>query len=72
MKDYAKVGFKEDTEDSGKKENFVGSIPEQVKQFWVEIPAQYRLIYLLIFLYTHQDQKVIVFGSNCETVNLLT
>ena len=72
MKDYAKVGFKDDAEDSGKKENFVGSIPEQVKQFWVEIPAQYRLIYLLIFLYTHQDQKVIVFGSNCETVNLLT
>ena len=39
MKEYAKVGFKDDVEDSGRKENFVGSIPEQVKQFWVEIPA---------------------------------
>lgn len=55
MLEYAKVGFKEDAEDKGKRTNFVGSIPEQVKQFWVEVPAQYRLIYLLIFLYCHQD-----------------
>ena len=37
----------------------------------MEIPVQYRLIYLLEFLFAHQDEKVIVFVSNCETVNLL-
>ena len=53
MKEYAKVGFNTETEDEGKQENIVGSIPVQVKQFWMEIPSQYRLIYLLIFLYCH-------------------
>ena len=53
MKDYVKVGFNTENDDEGKQENIVGSIPVQVKQFWMEIPAQYRLIYLLIFLYCH-------------------
>lgn len=47
------------------------SIPRQVKQYWMEVPVQYRLIYLLMFLYAHQHVKVIVFASNCETVNFL-
>ena len=38
----------------------------------MQSPTQYRLLYLLAFLYAHQDKKVIVFASNCETVNLLT
>ena len=38
----------------------------------MQTPTQYRLLYLLAFLYAHQDKKVIVFASNCETVNLLT
>lgn len=37
----------------------------------MQVPTQYRLIYLLMFLYSHQDQKVIIFASNCEVVNLL-
>lgn len=37
----------------------------------MEVPAQYRLVYLLMFLYAHQHLKVIVFASNCETVNFL-
>ena len=53
-------------------ENIIDSIPRQVKQFYMQVPTQYRLLYLLAFLYAHQDQKVIVFASNCETVNLLT
>ena len=38
----------------------------------MQIPTQYRMLYLLSFLYAHQDKKVIVFASTCETVNLLT
>lgn len=38
----------------------------------MQVPVQYRMLYLLAFLYSHQDKKVIVFASNCETVNLLT
>ena len=37
----------------------------------MQVPIQYRLLYLLAFLYSHQDKKVIVFASTCETVNLL-
>ena len=51
--------------------DMVGSIPKQVQQFYVEIPSQYRLIYLLSFLYAHQHEKVIVFVSNCELANFL-
>ena len=73
MKDFVKVGFKIYAKEiEEKQENFIGSIPQQVKQFWVEVPVQYRLLYLLVFLYCHQDQKVIVFANNCEVVNLLT
>ena len=53
-------------------ENVIDSIPRQVKQFWMQVPTQYRMLYLLAYLYSHQEQKVIVFASNCETVNLLT
>jgi superfamily II DNA/RNA helicase len=37
----------------------------------MQVPVQYRLLYLLMFLYAHQNDKVIVFASNCETVNLI-
>ena len=33
--------------------NLMDSIPRQVKQFWMEVPVQYRLVYLLMFLYVH-------------------
>ena len=71
-------GTKPEVEDQDKAnemqetENIIDSIPRQVKQFYMQVPTQYRLLYLLAFLYAHQDQKVIVFASNCETVNLLT
>ena len=52
-------------------ENILESMPKQVKQYWMQVPCQYRLLYLLAFLYAHQDKKVIVFASTCETVNLL-
>jgi hypothetical protein len=51
MKDYIKVGF-EGSEEK-KEEDIVGSIPKQVQQFYSEIPVQYRLLYLLAFLYGH-------------------
>ena len=28
-------------------------------------------MYLLQFLYAHQDEKILVFTSNCESVNLI-
>lgn len=34
-------------------ENIIDSIPKQVKQYFVPIPTQYRLLYLLAFLYAH-------------------
>lgn len=75
MKTYVQVGFSElatnqkDSDDED--QNIMDSIPRQVKQYWMEVPVQYRLIYLLMFLYAHQHVKVIVFASNCETVNFL-
>lgn len=33
--------------------NIIDSIPKQVKQFWMQCPTQYRLLYLLAFLYSH-------------------
>lgn len=38
----------------------------------MEVPIQYRLVYLLMFLFVHQNLKVIVFASNCEVVNYLS
>lgn len=29
------------------------AIPNQVQQFYMQVPIQYRLIYLLMFLYAH-------------------
>lgn len=52
-------------------EKLAESIPKQVLQFYMQIPTQYRLVYLLQFLYAHQKEKIIVFASNCELVNLL-
>lgn len=37
----------------------------------MEVPTQYKLVYLLSFLYLHQKEKVIVFVSNCEMANFL-
>jgi len=78
MKDYIKVGFNQPTADGETEatetteiEDMVSSIPKQVQQFYAEVPTQYRLVYLLAFLYTHQTDKVIVFVSNCELANFL-
>ena len=37
----------------------------------METPTQYKLVYLLLFLFAHQKEKIIVFASNCELVNFL-
>ena len=70
MKDYKTVGF-DAKKEGDDEEDFQASIPKQVQQFYMEVPTQYRLIYLLMFLYAHQGEKVIIFASNCETVNLI-
>jgi ATP-dependent RNA helicase DDX31/DBP7 len=71
MKEYDQVGFGQTEPDEDEDATIMSSIPKQVQQFWMEVPAQYRLLYLLMFLYAHQHLKVIVFASNCETVNFL-
>ena len=58
-------------DDDGEIQDLVASMPKQVVQYFVQIPIQYRLLYLLGFLYAHQHEKVIVFASNCELVNFL-
>ena len=35
------------------KEDILASMPKQVKQYWMQTPTQYRLLYLLAFLYAH-------------------
>ena len=68
MKDYQTVGFDKGCDDQKADQ----SIPKQVQQFYVETPTQYRLLYLQAFLYTRSfESKVIVFVSNCESVNFL-
>ena len=62
MKTYESVGFVERSGDAkavgredqdGADVNIIDSIPRQVQQFWMQIPTQYRLLYLLAFLYAH-------------------
>ena len=73
MENYVKVGFNETGTEEKKEtaEDIIGSIPKQIQQFFMEVPVQYRLVYLLAFLYCNQSEKTIVFVSNCETVNFL-
>lgn len=71
MSDYVKVGFNLGDNPMTIEEDVIGSIPKQVVQYYCEVPTQYRLLYLLAFLYAHQAEKVIVFVSNCELANFL-
>ena len=73
MENYVTVGFdasglagSPDAVDS-----LIATIPKQIQQYYAEIPTQYRLLYLLAFLFAYQHTKVIVFVSNCELVNFL-
>jgi len=68
MEEYVKVGF---DVDQGEGFTLKDSIPGHIKQRYVEVPTQYRLLYLLAFLFANQESKVIVFASNCEIVNFI-
>jgi superfamily II DNA/RNA helicase len=50
MKNYKTVGF---DLDENVDQDMAISIPSQVQQFYMEVPTQYRLVYLLMFLYSH-------------------
>jgi superfamily II DNA/RNA helicase len=52
MKDYKTVGFDAQTESPD--QDMAISIPNQVQQFYMQVPIQYRLLYLMMFLYSHQ------------------
>lgn len=75
MQEYVKVGFSEKEAKAETQqdelEDMVASIPQQVQQYYVDIPTQYRLVYLMAFLYAHQHEKIIVFVSNCELANFM-
>ena len=71
MKSFEKVGFDLQNENLNAQGEEMITIPRQIQQFYVEVPTQYKLLYLLVFLYTHQHEKCIVFVSNCELVNFM-
>ena len=50
MESYATVGF--DAITGNQEENLIASIPKQIKQYYAEVPTQFRLLYLLAFLFT--------------------
>ena len=31
----------------------IGSIPKQIQQYYIEVPTQYKLLYLIAFLFSH-------------------
>jgi len=67
MKNYKEVGFKDFTETE---ERAIDYIPKNCEHLVIEVPTQYRLIYLIAFIMGQPSPfKVIVFVSNCETVN---
>ncbi len=71
MEKYATVGFGVDGKELSPEEALIATIPKQIQQYYAQIPTQFRLLYLLAFLFTHQKEKVIVFLSNCELVNFV-
>ena len=42
-----------------------------MEQYYLEVPTQYKLLYLTAFFFVHSREKLIVFASNCELVNFL-
>lgn len=51
MKDYKTAGFNTPEGDIKEEKEEALTIPAQIKQFWMECPTQYKLVYLLEFLY---------------------
>lgn len=70
MENYVTVGF-DQAGASNTEESLIATIPKQIEQFYAEIPTQYRLLYLLSFIFAHQNSKCIIFVSNCELVNFI-
>ena len=69
MQNYETVGF--DVNNDKAVDDQIIHIPKQIQQYYTEVPTQYRLLYLMAFLYAHQHEKIIVFLSNCELVNFI-
>lgn len=51
MKDYQTVGFQQDSQTEV--DDVTVSIPKQVLQYYMETPTQYRMLYLLMFLFSN-------------------
>lgn len=50
-------------------ENIADALPEQLSQYYMVVPCKWRLAALLSFLKLHQNEKVIVFFSTCDSVD---
>lgn len=65
MKGFKSVGFDIKTEDD------VYEAPTGLKQYYSIIYDEFRLVNLCAFLFNHPNSKIIIFVSNCDTVNFL-
>ena len=65
MKDEVRVGF--DIE--SKELDLSTVVPKSIWQGYMMVPLQFKILFLLAFLYKERSKKIIVFLSTCESVN---
>jgi ATP-dependent RNA helicase DDX31/DBP7 len=62
MNNYVQVGFETD-------KDALVQVPSSIQQLYSYVPTQYRIHYLLAFLFCKRNSKVIVFMTTCQCVN---
>ena len=62
MSSYVSVGFETDKDSEVQ-------VPSTIQQLYSFVPTEYRLHYLLAFLFCKRNSKVILFMSTCQGVN---
>jgi ATP-dependent RNA helicase DDX31/DBP7 len=67
MKGFKTVGF--DLKTQNEDDEYVAA--KGLNQYYSQVYDEFRLITLISFIRSHQDKKIIVFASTCDTVNLL-
>jgi ATP-dependent RNA helicase DDX31/DBP7 len=66
MKGFKSVGF----EKKGEEDEF--EPPAGLSQYYSIVYDEFRLIHLIAFVLNNIDKKIIIFVSNCDTVNFLS
>lgn len=70
MDNETRVGFDvEETADD--KLSLDKIIPVTITQYYMILPLQFKLLYLIAFLVAHKESKIIVFLNTCEEVNYM-